>query len=486
VKISEIYEENLRRALERATSALRESGCVEGALMYGSIARKQYDSYSDIDLMVMIREQSCMEHLRIILGREFNDSFSMEKDGKIILFPPGLPKVELYIFHNSESNDAKKLFLGSKIADPDDSILFDRNGFLASAVKEWNNTVEIDIKKNAAGEANSFLYYYDIMNSYLMRGDTYRAFFYYNLSFFKLATLVAISKGITDYTYAPPWLTQSVGDDNKKTLEEISTGMFPAKMVSNKDKMLDLFNDTVSSSPELFAEIMDTVTHMSDYLRKKYSGFWRLKDLHHTGYIKEGLLYRSARLDTQPEQKLAKWIKSTGLKTIVDLRSNSELLKHSYSSEIVNSINYVRAPIFSNPDKVNSQYLQLPEEKMKKAYLDTLELKSFKEAVKIVFNLLSDPLNLPLLIHCNAGVDRTGMVVAVILSALGVNKEIIRYDYEMASGLRKGEFIDNIMDSMTARGGVEAFLSEAGTGSYVLENVRKNLLYTEDASGHEL
>ena len=271
MKILEIYEENLRRVLERATSALGELGCVEGALIYGSIARKQYDSYSDIDLMVMIREQSCMEHLRIILGREFNDSFSMEKDGKIILFPPGLPKVELYIFHNSESNDAKKLFLGSKIADPGDSILFDRNGFLASAVKEWNNTGDIDIKKNAAGEANSFLYYYDIMNSYLMRGDTYRAFFYYNLSFFKVATLVAISKGITDYTYAPPWLTQSVGDDNKKTLEEISTGMFPAKMVSKKDKMLDLFNDAVISSPELFAEIVDRVKRMSDYLRKKYS-----------------------------------------------------------------------------------------------------------------------------------------------------------------------------------------------------------------------
>ncbi len=163
--------------------------------------------------------------------------------------------------------------------------------------------------------------------------------------------------------------------------------------------------------------------------------------MHHTGYIKEGLIYRSARLDTQPEQRLAKWIKSTGLKTIVDLRCDSELIKHSYSSEIINYINYVRAPIFSNPDKVNSQYLQLSEEKMKKAYLDTFELKSFKEAVKIVFDLPSDPINLPLLIHCNAGVDRTGMVIEVILLALGVNKEIIRYHYEVESGLRNGNLL---------------------------------------------
>ena len=486
MKVSEIHDINLRRAMERAEYALRESECVEAVLLFGSIARKQYDSYSDVDLMVMIGQDSCLESLKVHVSRKFSDSVMMEKDGKIILFPPGLPKVELYIFHSSEADEAKKLFLGSKITDPHDTIMFDRNGDMTRMVGEWEDAGEEDVKNKAAGEAISFLYYYDMLNSYLFRGDNYRTFFYYNLSFFKLATLIAISNGITDYTYAPPWLTQSIGDGRTKSLKEISTGMFPAQMVSNKAKMFDLFMDVVRSSPELFNGISDDAIRMALYFRNKYAGFWRLQDLHHTGYVKGRLLYRSARLDTQPEQKLAKWIKSTGLKTIVDLRSNSELLKHSYSSEIVNSINYVRAPIFSNPDKVNSQYLQLPEEKMKKAYLDTLELKSFKEAVKIVFNLLSDPLNLPLLIHCNAGVDRTGMVVAVILSALGVNKEIIRYDYEMASGLRKGEFIDNIMDSMTARGGVEAFLSEAGTGSYVLENVRKNLLYTEDASGHEL
>ena len=129
MKVSEIHDINLKKALERAEYALRESECVEGVLIFGSIARKQYDSYSDVDLMVMIGQDSCLESLKVHVSRKFSDSVMMEKDGKIILFPPGLPKVELYIFHSSEADEAKKLFLGSKITDPHDTIMFARTGY---------------------------------------------------------------------------------------------------------------------------------------------------------------------------------------------------------------------------------------------------------------------------------------------------------------------------------------------------------------------
>ena len=485
MKVSEIHDINLKKALERAEYALRESECVEGVLIFGSIARKQYDSYSDVDLMVMIGKESCPESLKVHVSREFSDSVMMEKDGKIILFPPGLPKVELYIFHSSEADEAKKLFLGSKITDPHDTIMFDRNGDMTRMVGEWKDAGEEDVKNKAAGEAISFLYYYDMLNSYLFRGDNYRTFFYYNLSFFKLATLIAISNGITDYTYAPPWLTQSIGDGRTKSLKEISTGMFPAQMVSNKAKMFDLFMDVVRSSPELFTGISDDAIRMALYFRNKYAGFWRLQDLHHTGYVKGRLLYRSARLDTQPVEDLLNWIKSTGLKTIVDLRNDSELVRHGYSKDIVDSVRYIRAPVFPDAEKANNEELQSEEEKMNRLYLGTLELESFRKAVKNVFSLLSDSGNLPLLIHCNAGVDRTGMIVAVILSALGIDREIIRYDYEVASGLRKGEYIEKFLDSMAARGGVETLLDEAGIGYSVLEKVRQDLLIVGKSNGNK-
>lgn len=108
MNISEIYDANLRKALEKGLSILRELECVDGVFLFGSIARKQYDSYSDVDLMVMIRQASCLDFLRKRIGTEFSDSVKMEKDGKIILFPPGLPKIEFYILNNGGNEEAKK------------------------------------------------------------------------------------------------------------------------------------------------------------------------------------------------------------------------------------------------------------------------------------------------------------------------------------------------------------------------------------------
>jgi len=46
---------------------------------------------------------------------------------------------------------------------------------------------------------------------------------------------------------------------------------------------------------------------------------------------------------------------------------------------------------------------------------------------------LADPTNLPTLIHCTAGKDRTGVAVALLLLALGVPDEVIVADYSLSN-----------------------------------------------------
>lgn len=50
-----------------------------------------------------------------------------------------------------------------------------------------------------------------------------------------------------------------------------------------------------------------------------------------------------------------------------------------------------------------------------------------------LFRRLADPAELPMIIHCTAGKDRTGMAVAVLLSALGVDDETIAADYSLSN-----------------------------------------------------
>lgn len=50
-----------------------------------------------------------------------------------------------------------------------------------------------------------------------------------------------------------------------------------------------------------------------------------------------------------------------------------------------------------------------------------------------LFTRLADEARLPAVVHCLAGKDRTGMAVALLLSALGVNRGTVLDDYELTS-----------------------------------------------------
>ena len=62
----------------------------------------------------------------------------------------------------------------------------------------------------------------------------------------------------------------------------------------------------------------------------------------------------------------------------------------------------------------------------------------FKPEMAQVLRLASEPANLPLLIHCTAGKDRTGFVCALIQSLLGVSWEGILEGYLRSNDLLSG------------------------------------------------
>ncbi len=61
-----------------------------------------------------------------------------------------------------------------------------------------------------------------------------------------------------------------------------------------------------------------------------------------------------------------------------------------------------------------------------------------------VFEILSDEERHPVLIHCTAGKDRTGVVTALLLSLLGVDRAVIEEDYALTNRdvERQVEFVE--------------------------------------------
>jgi protein-tyrosine phosphatase len=147
-----------------------------------------------------------------------------------------------------------------------------------------------------------------------------------------------------------------------------------------------------------------------------------------TGRIKQikwGLLYRAGELSamTAGDKEL---LEDRKIRTIVDFRSNSER-KASPDAEIATVRKNIALPIDAGNLMDMVFTFDGAEAEMKKLYA-AMPAEAIPR-YRVLFELLSDPSNTPLLYHCTAGKDRTGLASALILYALGADKETIYKDY---------------------------------------------------------
>ncbi|WP_195945922.1 tyrosine-protein phosphatase [Paraclostridium bifermentans] len=151
--------------------------------------------------------------------------------------------------------------------------------------------------------------------------------------------------------------------------------------------------------------------------------------------VKEGLFFRSANLVNLSKNDL-QMLKNLNIKTIFDFRDESEIL--SSPSDIVENINYIRIPAMPQLKSNIAQLGSIKEmmenmfdknnafELLKEAYYNLpVNNPAYKELVK----LMQNDSNLPILMHCTAGKDRTGVGSAIILMILGINRSSIVEDY---------------------------------------------------------
>jgi protein-tyrosine phosphatase len=67
-----------------------------------------------------------------------------------------------------------------------------------------------------------------------------------------------------------------------------------------------------------------------------------------------------------------------------------------------------------------------------------------------VVSFFSEPdIRFPVLIHCTSGKDRTGVVVAALLTILGIDRSIIIEEYLLSDGEVHSDWIETALDGMT-------------------------------------
>jgi protein tyrosine/serine phosphatase len=188
--------------------------------------------------------------------------------------------------------------------------------------------------------------------------------------------------------------------------------------------------------------------------------------------IRRGRLFRSDGLHrlTHADMDI---LRAIGLATIIDLRTPGEVEHTGRGLLGGEAIRYhhlavvqqgggeaVGAPAPAGDD-LAERYLW---------YLDT-----GRQALVEALALVADPANHPLVFHCTAGKDRTGVLAALVLDILGVEREVIVADYVITAD-RLELIVDRIRTDPTYSVGMSKvpasrFTVEAGTMERFLDEL---------------
>lgn len=215
-------------------------------------------------------------------------------------------------------------------------------------------------------------------------------------------------------------------DMTKPILEGSDEGIFSIDVPNNTRSYFQLV------TPSGTALLAETHLPMSGGYNFRDLGGFRTQD---GRYTKWGKIFRSDDLNHLTDEDL-NYLASIPLVSIVDFRTQSEMdaapdknpstLKNNYKLTISPG-NIMAFEEIAKKSEAEMEHLMM---KLNESLVtDSASIESYRS----FFTHLQSDKEIPLMFHCSAGKDRTGMAAALVLYALGVDENAILKDYMISN-----------------------------------------------------
>lgn len=193
-----------------------------------------------------------------------------------------------------------------------------------------------------------------------------------------------------------------------------------------------------------------------------------------------GRLFRGAEPPAAPESA-ACLVRVTGLRRVVDLRMEEEV-EHGGTPVFPEGCEWIRLPLFATPQPHWANPVDRTPPGVAARYVEMVQAGA--PAIARVVELLGDVRSKPTLIHCVAGRDRTGIVIACLLDLVDVPDPAIAADYALSSVVDEAEGANACPDNIQLLlhlirerfGSVREMLRSAGASVASIDRLRAALV----------
>jgi hypothetical protein len=218
-----------------------------------------------------------------------------------------------------------------------------------------------------------------------------------------------------------------------------------------------------------------TASFVHDWI--ELGGAYNVRDLGglpaRTGVTRAGVLLRADALDDLTDDDVICLVEQRSLAHVFDLRSQSERDQRGRGRLGATAVAYSELEVIVEADLERRRLERSmafasgdePEQVLATGYAELLDLG--RTAFPVALTRLVAPGGTPALVHCAAGKDRTGVLVALLLDAAGVDRTAIVADYA-ATQERMAPIIERLAAASAFHAMAEqvpAFVYEARAGT---------------------
>ncbi|WP_121966817.1 tyrosine-protein phosphatase [Myroides sp. N17-2] len=241
---------------------------------------------------------------------------------------------------------------------------------------------------------------------------------------------------------------QYIIENKKGYTAHLPTG---GKILLDNDTSIDVVDQDVqlpTKERNVYKVVSDKDT---SYLSNRHLKFKKVHNFRDMGGIRNkegkqivwGHFFRSGQLSKLKNSEYAK-LEAINVKTVIDLRTDKELAKKP--DRVPAGVSYSNVQVYDDSEDMFSKTKkEVLKGKITPVQADSLVMEFYKlymlenpQLVKGIVDQLFDTDD-AVLFHCSAGKDRTGMIGALVLSILEVDRETIISEYMLSNNYRAKE-----------------------------------------------